>query len=41
MVPEELPIRELLMMFLSEEGRRKMENKAKTNDQAFSDYTTS
>ncbi len=26
------------MMLLGEGGRRKMENKTKTNDQAFSDY---
>jgi hypothetical protein len=37
-VLEELPIRELLMMLLGEEGRRKMENRAKTNDQLFDDY---
>jgi hypothetical protein len=37
-VLEELPIRELLMMLLGEEGRRRMENKTKTNDQVFNDY---
>jgi hypothetical protein len=36
-VLEELPIRETLMMLLGEEGRRKMENRAKTN-QLFDDY---
>lgn len=35
---EELPIRELLMMLLGEEGRRKVENKTKPNAQAFNDY---
>jgi hypothetical protein len=38
MILEELPIRELLMMFLGEEGWRKMESKTKTNNQSFSDY---
>jgi len=38
MVPEELPVRELLIMLLGEEGRRKMENMTKTNDQVFSEY---
>jgi integrase len=38
MIPEELPIRELLIMLLGEEGKRKLENKTKTNDQVFSDY---
>ena len=32
-VLEELPIRELLIMLLGEERRRKMGNKTKTNDQ--------
>jgi len=26
------------MMMLGEEGKRKLENKTKTNDQAFTDY---
>jgi hypothetical protein len=38
MIPEELPIRELLTMLLGEEGKRKLENKTKTNDQVFLDY---
>jgi integrase/recombinase XerD len=38
LVPEDLPIRELLIMLLGEEGKRKLENRTKTNDQAFSDY---
>jgi hypothetical protein len=32
-VHEEQPIRGLLMMLLGEEGRRKVENRTKTNDQ--------
>jgi len=28
------------MMLLGEEGRRKMENQTKTNDQLFNDYLT-
>ena len=38
MVREELPLRELLMMLLGEEGRRKLENQPKLNDQLFHDY---
>jgi len=38
-VPEELPIRELLMMLLGEEGKRKLENKTKTNDQLLIEVT--
>lgn len=37
-VLEELPVRELLMMLLGEEGRRRMKNKTKTNDQIFTEY---
>jgi integrase len=37
-VPEELPIRELLLMLLGEEGRRKLVNKTKTNSQLFQEY---
>ena len=37
-VPEELPIRELLVMLLGEEGERRLENQAKTSDQLFPDY---
>jgi len=37
-VLEELPVRELLMMLLGEGGRRRMENKTKTNEQLFGDY---
>ncbi len=38
MVPEQLPIRELLMMLLGEEGRRKLDNRTKTNQQLFPEY---
>ncbi len=38
MVPEDLPVRELLLMLLGEDGRRRMENRTKTNDQPFGDY---
>ena len=38
MVPEELPLRELLMMLLGKQGKRRMQNKTKSNDQVFSDY---
>ena len=38
MVLEELPLRELMMMLLREEGRMRMQNKTKTNNQLFDDY---
>ena len=38
MVLEELPMRELLVMLLGPEGRRRMENRFKTNDQLFEEY---
>ena len=37
-VLEQLPIRDLLMMLLGEEGRRKLDNRTKTNQQLFPDY---
>ncbi len=37
-VPEELSLRELVIMVLGEEGRRRMENRTKSNDQLFSEY---
>ena len=38
MVLEELPIRELISILIGDEGRRRMENRTKTNDQLFGDY---
>jgi len=37
-VLEQLPIRDLLMMLLGEQGRRKLDNQTKTNKQLFPDY---
>ena len=37
-VLEELPLRDLISILIGDEGRRRMENRNKTNDQLFTDY---
>ena len=37
-VLEELPLRELLISLLGDDGRRRLENLSKTNNQVFAEY---
>ena len=37
-VPEELPLRELLIAVLGDDWRKRLENRSKTNKQAFTEY---